>query len=224
MRTFLFLCILMLHVSTSSAEPVRTITVNNDAVAVLPADYSRIHAQLKIVADSMEKSRSAVQSDMEKITQNLVSLGIDTAEMTVSAITQGIEYGWENNSRVMNGYFSAGSLQIKVSDMEHIHEVYKELALYPSLSINYTEYGRNDKKQQETRLLQEALLSAREKATNMAEVLEAKLGAVYSIRQTSVPAPGPQHFQAARAMNDTPAVTMGSVTVRAEVIVAFELE
>ncbi|WP_163339359.1 SIMPL domain-containing protein [Desulfopila sp. IMCC35008] len=224
MRTFFLLCIILLNVSAVFAEPVRTITVYNDAVAILPADYSRIHAQLKVVADSMEKSRSSVQSDMIKLAQKMAALGIEPADITVSTITQGIEYGWESNSRVVNGYFSAGTLQIKVNVLEHIHEVYKELSRYPSLSINYTEYDRNDKKQQETRLLQQALLSAREKAAIMAAALDAKLGAVHSIQETSLPASGPQPFRAAKAMSEVPAVTMGSVTVRAEVTVVFELE
>jgi uncharacterized protein YggE len=161
--------------------------------------------------------------------KDLQAVDVDKEELTVSVLTQGMEYEWSENKQTLSGYFSACALRIKINDISNTYRIHKVLARYPTLSIGQTVYGRNDEPQMRIAALQNALKMAEEKARAMTATLGVSLGPVLGIRESgdaAIPIGRPEvRLMASEASIADPGEvsTTGSVTITGNVLVDFEI-
>ncbi|MDD1778195.1 MAG: SIMPL domain-containing protein, partial [Candidatus Helarchaeota archaeon] len=136
-------------------------------------------------------------------------------------------YSWEKDSRVLKGYYSECLVDLYVKDMSKISEVYKKLANYQNITIQETDYKRNDEFEIRKIEFEKALLAAKKKADYMAQTLDTKIGKVYSIQELSA-----DNFFAIstysnvlkeREVSDSKS-GYGNIKITALVLVEFELE
>lgn len=207
-------------------EKLRAISVKGSSVIIVEPDHSKIHAQLKIVSRSVEESYQQVTLKLAGIADDLQKLGLAKDDFIVSVISQGADYEWRNNARVLNGYYSACSILIKVNTIEDTYKIHSELSKMQDLAVGHTEYGRSDHSQLETKVLQKALQNASAKAKAMAETLGATLGPVLHIQEAGVPTVigRTESFRLAKSADVAEVVTTGSVSVQGDVVVEFELQ
>lgn len=221
---FTFCTLLMLlPLNVTAVEQPGTITVSGSATRTLPANFAKIHTRFMVIADNPESSHAAVISDLTGLTSQLSELGIAPKNMIASAITQGPQYEWQDKRKILKGYYSACSLQIKVDDMDSIRAVYRIFAGHTSLTVNHTEYGRTDRDVLENKILVEAFAKARTRAELIANSAASNLGRVLSIVEAGTVQPEPRPLMAARAEAATPQATMGSVTITGTVNASFSL-
>lgn len=225
---FLFLLLLPVTVFGIESTDNRTIAVTSSYGMTVPAENATIHAQIKIVSDSVENSYNQVIQNLMELTERMKKFGLAKADITVSAITQGAEYKWTANTRKLSGYSATCSLQFQVGHIEDSYKMHTEFSTFPALTIQRTEYGLNDYSKIKAQTLQKALHAAKEKATVMSEAMDAAIGEVLTISEVgSHPLPiarAEAMMQNAGAPNPINVTTHGSVTVNSSVAVVFALQ
>lgn len=231
MKTIVLACVVLLLLPQLlfSEERPRTISVSGSSTKTVEAEYALIQAQAKVVSKTVEESNDAMLAMISQLGKELQAVDVKKEDLTVSVLTQGMEFEWADNRQTLSGYYSACTLRIKIKAIGNTYRIHKELARYPNLSVGHTVYGRNDEPQLRIIALQDALKMAEAKARAMAETLGVSLGPVLGIREsgdTSVPVGRPEaRLMASEASIADPGEvsTTGSVTITGNVSVDFEI-
>lgn len=216
--------IFILPIRTYAADYVRTITVTGKSETVVEAQYAIINLGIKHISNEMNQSHDELMKTISKLTTALEKIGLADADIKKSFILQGQEYSWEKDSRVLKGYYSECLIDLYVKDINKIATVYRELANYRSITINGTEYKRNDEFDIRKIEFEKALQAAKKKAEYMARALDRKIGKVYSIQEVS-----PDNYVVANLYErdkDSGGVKtgFGNIKISAQVVVVYELE
>lgn len=177
--------ILILPCQTYAAENIRKITVTGKSETVIEAHYAIIQLNIKYVKKEMNQSHIELIKTISKLTNELKNIGLSDTDIKKSLILQGQEYSWEKDSRVLKGYYSECLIDLYVKNINKIADVYKELANYQSITIQGTDYRRNDEFDIRKIEFEKALQAAKKKAEYMAQTLNTKIGKVYSIQELS---------------------------------------
>ncbi|SHO51665.1 SIMPL domain-containing protein [Desulfopila aestuarii] len=219
--------LLLLPLNSFSKGDSRTILVNGTATITAKAELATIQTQLKVISPTVEESYAAVTQTLTDIAKAVQPLGIEKENLITSTIIQGTEYGWQNNTRTILGYYSACTLGIKIPQISDTFRVHAKLASFQNLMIGETEYGRNDEPQMRITALQQALQDAKAKAQAMAETLGTKLGEVHHIQEAEAMPfrPMSREVQLAAAPVDPGDVTTtGTISITGNVSVEFALQ
>lgn len=220
--------LIVLQVPAVAKEDIRKISVTGKSEITVRAEEATIHIQILHVKKTMDDSKAALNNTIATLTEELKALGLTDKDIRKSLVSQGKKSEWENNSYVFKGYYSECTVVLKVKDIDNLVTVYNKLALYEDISLNNTEYKRNDEFEIRQERFKEALLAAKEKAEHMAGVLNVKLGKVHSIMEMSS-----QNFFAMEAYSNvsraslsdsSSSVGYGDITISAEVAVEFKLK
>lgn len=218
--------LLLLPQLSFSAEQPRIISVNGSSIMTVEAEYALIHAQAKVVSKTVEESNEAIIAMISDLAKNLQAVEVKKEDLTVSVLTQGMEYDWSQNKQTLSGYYATCTLRIKLNSIANTYRIHKELARYPNLSVGQTEYGRTDQPRLRIAALQEALKMAQVKARAMTDTLGVSLGPVVNIRESGevpVPIGRPEARLAASTADPGEVSTTGSVTITGNVSVDFEI-
>lgn len=223
----LFILTMSLSSNVFAVENIRKITVTGKSEITLDAQLAVIQVEIKQVSKTMDKSHSELLGTIEKLTGGLKSIGLTDEEIKKSLILQGQERSWEHDSEVCKGYYSKCMMDIYVNDISNMSSVYKELSNYKNITIQNTDYKRDDYFNIREKEFDKALQVARKKAEHMAQVLNVKIGKVHSIQELNSENVF-QNFYANVAQVQRTAITeisgYGTIKIVAAVIVEFELE
>ena len=184
-RMVLLSLIFILPSGIFAAENIRKITVTGKSEIVVEAHYAIIQLNIRYVKKEMIQSHNELLKTISELTGDLKNTGIPDTDIKKSLVLQGQKYSWEDNSQVLKGYFSECFIELNIKDINKLDEVYKTLADYRSVSITGTEYRRNDEFEVRKSEFEKALHAARNKAEYMAHALNAKIGKVHSIQESS---------------------------------------
>ncbi len=223
--------IFMLPLSASFAEEVkdiRKITVSGKAENTLEAQKAEISLSIKIVGREMSQSHAALLRLLSGLEKELTAIGLDAKDIKRSLVLQGAEYNWEKESRILKGYYAECYVDATVNDIKKMADVYRTLALHKDISIEGTEFKRNDEFELRKAEFEKALLAAKKKAEFMAQALGAKVGKVHSIVEESAEAwhvlKGYANMRANKPEKTGEQTSYGTITISASVMVEFELE
>lgn len=230
MRHFIpvLVMLFLLPLNAFSEENIRSIQVNGRSTITANAEFATIHAELKVITSSVEESYAAVTKSLTDIAAALKPHGISRENLVTSTISQGTEYGWQDRTRTVIGYYSSCTLNIKIVNIGDTFRIHAALAEFPQLMTGTTQYGRNDESQMQITALQQALKDAQNKARAMADTLGAELGQVLHIREASEAAPfHPARMEAqlaAAPVDPGEVTTTGTITVTGNVSAEFALK
>jgi uncharacterized protein YggE len=225
----LLILMMILPFQAYAAENVRKITVTGKSETVLEAQYAIIKIEIKHVKKEMNQSHIELMKTISQLNNELKNIGLTNADIKKTLILQGQEYSWEKDSRVLKGYYSECLVDLYVKNINKISEVYKELANYQNITIQETEYKRNDEFEIRKIEFEKALLAAKKKADYMAQTLDTKIGKVYSIQELSafnllaINTYSNVLREEAREERDSKS-GYGKIKITALVLVEFELE
>jgi uncharacterized protein YggE len=115
-----------------------------------------------------------------------------------------------------------------VNDIKKIPDVYRVLAGHKAITIQSTEFERNDEFEMRKAEYEKALLAAKKKAEFMAQTLGAKIGKVHSIQEVSAENWFETRTYKANDMEkgelSVGQTGYGTIKITARVTVEFELE
>lgn len=214
--------------AAGEASNVRKVSVAGKAENTLEAHNATIRLTIRHVKPEMSQSHTALTETLSRMTKDLKSAGLADKDIKRSLVLQGADYSWEKDSRVLKGYYSECYVEVSVNDIKKMSDVYRVLAGYKAITIESTEFERDDEFDVRKAAYEKALLAAKKKAEFMAQTLGARLGRVHSIAEDSSDGWYGVHAYAAN-VSDKGEVSgsqaaYGTVKITARVMVEFELE
>jgi uncharacterized protein YggE len=223
--------IIMLSGSASFAEEakdIRKITVSGKAENTLEAQKAEINLSIKIVSRDMGQSHAALTRTLSGLEKELKTTGLEAKDIKRSLVLQGAEYNWEKQTHVLKGYYAECYVDVTVNDIRKMADVYRTLAGYKDISIESTEFKRNDEFELRKAEFEKALLAAKKKAEFMAQVLGARIGKVHAIQEagadTRIETKAFAANVAHKPERTDDQTSYGTITITASVMVEFELE
>jgi len=220
----------MIPLSASFAEEakdIRKITVSGKAENTVEAQRAEIGLSIKIVKKEMSQSHEALTGELSKLTKELKAIGLPDKDIRRSLVLQGAEYNWEKESRVLKGYYAECYVDVTVNDISKMADLYRTLSGHKDITIQSTEFKRNDEFELRKAEYEKALLAAKKKAEFMAQALGVKVGRVHSIAEENtenwLEAKPYQNVMTKDEANGAP-TNYGTIRISARVLVEFELE
>ena len=222
---------IMLPISASFAAEsmdIRKITVSGKAENTVEAQRAEVSLAVKIVRKEMSQSHTALTGDLSRLTKELKAIGLEEKDIKRSLVLQGAEYNWEKDSRVLKGYYAECYLDVTVNDIKKMADLYLTLAGHKNITIQSTDFKRNDEFELRKSEFEKALLAARKKAEFMAQALGAKIGKVHSIQEVGAEDWFETKAYTANVLEKRePSAgqsNYGTIKISARVMVEFELE
>jgi uncharacterized protein YggE len=219
-------CLLVISNFSYADDDIRRISVTGKSTITLEAQYSIIHTSVKRVSPGIDQSYKDLNQTLFVLFEKLKGVGLSDKDIVKSIITQGSEFRWERNSKKHIGYYSSSNVQLRVNDLSLLPRIYSELSKHNSVTINSTEYGRNDEFEIRNKEFKKALVAAKAKAETMAETLDVKVGPVLQISEMGSGGiiKREAYANVARMAPRETGGTFGSVKISAMVAVEFELK
>jgi uncharacterized protein len=223
----ILLFIVFLPCQILASENIRKVAVTGKSEIVVEAHYAVIQLSVRDVKNEMSQSHAELLKTISALIKGLKTIGIPDTDIKKSLILQGQEESWEENSKVLKGCYSECLIDLYIKDINKISDVYKELADHQDVSIQGTDFKRNDEFDIRKTEYEKALQAAKNKAEYMAQALGARIGNVYSIQEVV----GSENYFEAKAISNITATGSGgenagygNIKISAQVLVEYELE
>ncbi|MDH4226640.1 MAG: SIMPL domain-containing protein [Deltaproteobacteria bacterium] len=211
--------------NVAGGEARRTISVSGVAEAVLDAEYAKVSITVSNAKPKMSESHDATVNDVKSLYSDIKKVGVKESDIDKSLMVQEREYEYDEKKK--RRYRSSVYMVITVRDVNKLDGVYAALAGYDSVTAPRTQFERNDEFEQRKELFKKALLAAKTKAELMAKTLGSEVGEVVSIEENAWAENyfvGSQHTNGTIQVGENDIRSYGSVTIKARVIVVFELK
>jgi len=223
--------ILLLTVAASLplfAEGPPTIKVLGVAEERVPPDQLRLSCSIRSEGKELAEVAAANRELATKITKLLRDQGLGETEMKTGSASFGEHTEYKDRRHIKLGYYATTSISVATDKLDLHDKLWFELAKFPELSIGANFALENRSKLRAT-ARKKALQAARAKAEEMADALEARIGAPLSIienpgaaRATNI-ASNSISMPAFSGESDRGPLEPGLVSVIERVEVTFEL-
>ncbi len=234
----LFSLLLLLAIPTVTAQPAdkpdtRTVTVSGVGTIDVEPDEATVQFAVVTRAETAEDARRENAEAAEAAIDAVRALGVADRKIQLLSLRLDEEWEYRNNQRIRKGYIARRDVKVTIEDLDLVPSLVAEVVQQGANELNGIQYGLQDRESVEDQALRDAVARARQKAQNMAEVLDARLGRVVQIAESGVSVPRPPPMMYARAEmaamdmaeeSNPGAYAAGEITVRATVTVIFELE
>ena len=231
---FAVLAGLLAGCSNTESETPREITVRGVAEVTIPPDYVRVSTNVVTLDMDLAKAQEENDRRVRDVLAFVKRLGIEADDVSTSYASL---YPKERQERdkppVFEGYEASKSITVKLRDMDKYDELVSGIL---GLGVNRIagisfESSEEIKKRREARLL--AVEAAKEKAEYLAQKLGQKVGKPLWIAEFRKETPQWGGFSNAAVFSRSEAPALadtaqrslapGSITIRGEVEVCFEL-
>lgn len=217
------------------------ITVSGEAVVSVKPD--KVIITLGIETSDQDISKSKVQNNeiLQQTIACLKEIGIPEKEMQTDNLS--IQPRWrDHNRKNFIGYFARNTLVVTITDMDTVETVITGALESGVNYIHNVDFQTTDLRKHREQARVHALKAARDKAENMAKVLDQQLGRPLLIQENRSPwwhhsswtrwgesrshAMSQVMVQAERGDSGetTDSIALGKLNIRANVTVTFELE
>lgn len=238
-RTAFALSLLLLVVTgsasaqlTTSSMP-RVITVSGEGTVRVAPDQATLRLGVVTEAETAEAARDQNGQAMSRALNAVRERGVPENKIQVQAfrLQPQYEYDQQRRTREQVGYQAVRLVSIEMDDLEMLPTLVAEVVQQGANRLEGIEYGLSDRTSARNEALQEAARNARDKATVLAEALDAAVGPVVQMQEQGFSFPRPfvqadvmmARNQSAEAGPSPDAYAAGEIEVQAQVQVTFEL-
>jgi uncharacterized protein len=202
----------------------RYINVNGTSELILQADEINYTIQIKIINESLEKSKQINDKNVKELLKILKNSGIDSNDIEVSPLILGKNYENSDRERKQKGFYSTVNVSFILKDLSKYFDLTDQLSSNDSYEIVSSGYGISDYERQHKLAYEKALKAAREKAEYMTQTLGVKLGGVLEIDENNYGQTYPNPFNTVTKENIQGGNISGKVTIKRSVRVKFTIE
>jgi uncharacterized protein YggE len=216
-----------------AAEDLPTIKVVGVAEERVPADQLRVACTIKTTGKQLAEVAAANRQRAAEITKILRDLGLGEAELTTGSASFGEDTKYVDGRHVRIGYEANTSITIATGKLKLYDPLWLKLSKFPEVSIDSAEFGLLNRAKVRATARTKALLAARTKAEEMADALDARIGAPLSIVESPQRLPFGANISANVSRNSidsvlsnpdrSPPLEPGLVSVVEQVEATFEL-
>jgi uncharacterized protein YggE len=209
--------------TTDDQPAVHTITATGTAAVTRVPDVARVSVGVGVTKSTVKAARDSAGKSMTAIIAAIKALGIDEKDIKTSSIDLSPQYN--NSGTKIVGYRMSEQLQVTVRDLDKAGDVIDTATAKGATELNGISFEVGDPSSAMDEARAAAIAQARTSAQKMAAAAGVSVGAVVSISESSVSAPGPYYYGA--ALRDAAAMTpieRGTQDVQATVTVIFEID
>lgn len=241
--TVLGLCILFvgtkvlgplpLSISQTTTNKLTTFDVSGDGEVTTSPDRAEINLGVQMSESTVAKVQEKGNTTINKITQDLIDLGIEKKDIKTSNYSLYPNYDYRQGQQII-GYNLNVNLQIKVKDFTKITQVVDTATRDGANQIGGVSFTLSDDKQREleTEVRELAITRAKEKAQTLARLSGIRLGKIINVVEnggSGIPLPYPMYAKqvdSAEGMGGGSAsptnVQPGSTTLRMSIVISYE--
>lgn len=189
MKTILsFITIFLVSTSTIFADIDlrRHIEVDATAEILVEPDFATWSIKIRGEADSVAEASRRLEESTAALKASLIESGFEGNIIRFSAISSGRHFVGDRDEKIFKGFFAERSAVIELRVLEKRQQL--EAILLEDDRIEIDDVSAQSSKHDEyrKRVILDAAVVAKEKATDLAAALDSELGQVLSIRQGKV--------------------------------------
>jgi uncharacterized protein YggE len=161
------------------------IDVSGTAIVKIPADIIFFNLQVKYVTQTIAESKKQVDSSIARLMIILKKYRIKEDDISQSPIILGKNYEYNDNKRVMTGYFASSDISFYLSDLTKYLDLSNELAANQEIEVVSSGYSVSDLEKYSFEAYEKALKAAEKKAAFMCNTLGVKTGKILQIDENT---------------------------------------
>jgi uncharacterized protein len=223
------LCLIAVVAQGQDGRNPRIVKTTGIAELKVTPDLAVIQLGVERQSVSARTAKAAVASASRKILAELNGLGIEEKDVQTAYLSLQPMIDYRKGLRITN-FTAEQSLSVTVRDLSKIDTVMDSVISAGANQIEGIEYGSSGLRRYKDEARDEAAHAAREKADALARALGGQIGKTYSveeIQQTDEyygPIAGvPPNVFLADKRSRAPSTAPGELTVRASIVVSFDL-
>lgn len=163
------------------AEGPASIKVLGVAEERVPPDQLQISCTIRNTGLQLAEVAAANRERAAEITKLLRGFELGESELTTGSASFGEDTEYRNGKRIKLGYEATTSIAIATDKLDLYDKLWFELAKFPEVSVDSADFALKDRSKVRATARTKALQAARTKAEQMADALEARIGAPLSI-------------------------------------------
>lgn len=214
-------------IATEQASAQHTINVNGTATIKVTPDIATISFGVQTQDVSSKKAQTDNATLMAAVTKALKAAGITDKDMQTSGyyINPQYSYGEKADQNKVTGYQVSNSVNVTVKDISKVGAIIDTAANAGANIAGGITFSLSNNDEAYNKALEQALTSAKGKATVLAKALDVKLGNPVSVTEGSAPQQQYPMYSSKSATYDMAApqtpVSVGTVEVIAQVSVSY---
>jgi len=157
------------------------VSVTGNASLEVQADQVIIKFQPSALDESGEEAKKRVDNKVALVIKNLTLSGFNSEDIESISQSSRPEYEYQKNKRTLLGIRVTHELSYRLIDIDNVNSFIDAILNAQIKSISPLEYGLQDPGQWQHKVRQSAVLDSKQKALNLAQLYDAKLGSVYSV-------------------------------------------
>ncbi len=169
---------------------------------------------------------------MDQVLKFLKSSGIEENKTQTSSMRLAEDWEYQKQTRVKKGYYASTTISFKSTDLDNYQKLWIGISKIDHVEVGWVSFDHTDRIAIRGEMRIEAVHAAREKARELAQALDARIGAPFAINEISagddVKSPAYANrmraadFASGRAAEGN-AIAPGTIPIRARVDVIFRL-
>jgi len=164
-----------------AAEDLPTIKVVGVAEERVPPDQLGVSCTIRNTGRQLAEVAASNRARAAEVTKILRDLGLGEAELKTGLASFGEKTEYKDGHHIRLGYQATTSITVSTSKLELYDPIWLQLSKFPEVSINSAEFGLQDRAKVRATARKKAIQAARAKAEEMADALDARIGAPLSL-------------------------------------------
>lgn len=157
------------------------ISVTGRASVEVKPDQVVIQFQATVVDKKVEKAKEKVDKQVSDLLQNLEKSGFNPAKLESAKIDSRAEYEYHENKRSLLGIRVTRHLSYRLTDIDKVDQFLTAVLESNIELIDALQYSLQSEEKWRLQVRKMAVQDSKQKAENLAELYQAKLGKIYSV-------------------------------------------
>ena len=186
-QTLMALCIVCLTSVTTLGEetPRRSINTAGEATVYVVPDEAEISLGVETWANKLNDAKSTNDKSAESAVAAIKALGIDAKQISTNDVTVSIDYEGSSYHRQIVGYSVRRTYVVKVKDVSLVSKVVDSALNNGANEISGVTFSSTELRKYRDQARKMAAKAAREKAIDLAAQLDAAVGPVRTVNESS---------------------------------------
>ena len=213
--------------SSSSASPLRTITVPGEGRVSIRPDLAELRVGISLTEETVQGARTAGAVALQGVLSRLRTLGVKSGDIQTSIISMTPAYVYSNNrnpSRLI-GYALTNTVSVTIRDLERVGDVIDGALTSGATTLDNVAFRVANPVPAQRQARELAVADARARAETLAAAAGVQLGGVASISEGGAQTPFAPHLamRTMAAADESTPVEAGMNEISVGVTVTFTI-
>lgn len=228
----LFLLSLIFSEILESKEKLKskqTISVSGEGKAIGIPDVALINFSVVTEKTTAQEAMSENAKEMNEIIKFIKESGVEDKDITTKQYYLSPRYDWIEGKRVFRGYELTSTLSVKIRNLDKISSIIDGAVSRGANQVEDIQFVIDEPEKLKGEARAKAIENAKERAKNIAEATEMKIGKIVSFSESAgiENYPFPYYLESKEAIGgvgEAPQIEEGSREIKVNVSLMFEVK